>query len=149
MGRCQVLVSNEQGDGLMWLLRLGALAVAGMSLSGCLTTLAMDGMNGIKPCPPSAAATAMSNAAILDYAKAGDNVQVLSSMSPPEKRHTVVLSDGTLVDILGFRTGHPRCNYMPTEAEYTPVALTRDGRILAIGPEEVYRFRGMSRISSR
>lgn len=149
MSRCQVLASDNWVYSPIWVLKLAALAAVGMSLSGCLTTLAMEGLNGIKPCPPGVANTAMSNAAVLDYAKPGDNVQVLSSLSAPEKRHTVLLTDGTPVDILGFRTGHPDCRYLPTEEELTPVALTHDGRILAIGAEQVYRFRTLQVVTDR
>jgi hypothetical protein len=125
------------------------LIFAPLSLSGCLTTLAMEGLNSTEACTPSAVREAMGNAVILSNVQAGSSIASLAGLSGPERKTSMMLAGGQMVDVLGFRTGHNRCRNMPTVAEFTPVILTHQGLVLGLGENALRHFsRGAVRRTS-
>lgn len=118
---------------------LGILAGSPL-LSGCLTGLAMKGMNGPGACPADLVPVASANAYALQTASAGDPTSVLPD---PQQKENIPLTGGqSSVDIWYYRTGHPLCPYMPSPDAFTMVLVdTQRGSILGIGKQAVGAYR--------
>lgn len=118
---------------------LAALAVSPL-LSGCLTTLAMKGMDGPGACPAEWVPIASSNAYAIHNASAGDPITLLPE---PQQREVIPLRGGqSMVEVWYFRTGHAMCPYMPTKEPFTMVLVDpQRGSILGLGREAVGAYR--------
>jgi hypothetical protein len=116
-----------------------ALATAPL-LSGCLTTLAMKGMNGPGACPADIVPLASSNMYALQSASPG---QPLSVLPEPQEKERIPLQGGeSSVEIWYYRTGHELCRNLPTEQPFTMVLVDiQRGSILGIGQQAIAAYR--------
>lgn len=116
-----------------------ALATAPL-LSGCLTTLAMKGMNGPGACPVGVVPLASANMYAIQNASAGDSVSVLPD--PQEKEVIPLQGNQSAVEVWYFRTGHEMCTFMPTTEPFTMVLVdVQRGSILGIGKQAIAAYR--------
>lgn len=111
-------------------------------LSGCTTGLAMKAMNGVGMCPPSVMQNAQQVDAVLRDVSEGTPVEALEGLTV-ERRMELTQRGGGMVNVLMYRTGHPRCRTMPTETEFTPV-MVQNGVVLGVGDEVFNQYRRTS-----
>lgn len=50
----------------------------------------------------------------------GHKIQVVGTIGSPQKMESFALQDGSMVEVLFYRTGEPGCAGMPTEDRFTP-----------------------------
>lgn len=124
------------------LAHLGIILMA-LPLSGCFTSMAMNGLNGAGACNPRTFALIQQNASTLASLPTDAKVTDLYSLFPPEKRERLLLKDDMQVEVWYYRTGHPRCRSITAES-LTPVVIDRYGRILAIGTTQTNAYRSFA-----
>jgi|GEM_PF-2463858 len=67
----------------------------------------------------------------------GHKIQVVGTIGSPQKVESFALSDGSMVEVMFYRTGEPGCPGMPTEDRYTPFVF-QNGSLIGYG-NDYYR----------
>lgn len=67
----------------------------------------------------------------------GHKIQVVGVLGNPQKVESFALHDGSMVEVMFYRTGEPGCPGMPTEDRYTPFVF-QNGALLGYG-NDYYR----------
>lgn len=120
-------------------LRIAAMLAAATTLASCTTGLAMQGLNGVASCPPEAMRAANANVGTLQTVRIGQTAEDILAMGAtvPEQKFALVYRDGTQMEVWYYRTGHPRCQYSPSEYEFTPVVVDAANTVQAVGANDV------------
>lgn len=124
-------------------MRLPLLALLALPLSGCFTTLALEGLNGPGACNPQLFAQAQENIDVIQSLSENSSPEDLAALPPPQKRETLVLEDKSKVQLWYFRTGAPRCAQI-ADADFTPVVIDAYGRVLGVGQASADAYRRLA-----
>ena len=67
----------------------------------------------------------------------GHKIQVVGTLGNPQKIESFMLTDGSMVEVMFYRTGEPGCPGMPTDDRFTPFVF-QNAQLIGYG-NDYYR----------